>query len=246
MNAPESDDCRARLEKARIAKLESLYTLDIQLDPVLAQERRQPGADQRHGVVLIARPPPVVCRLVADLCAPLRRLEPGQYFYPERDLHLTLLEIAHSQPGPVADALAARVLGALPEALADAPRPWLNHPHLMAGRTTGALRFCARDAALDRLREGLNRALLDHGIWTRPRYPPGSAHLTFLRYVGPLGSGLDVWVKALKTAAGQLRELAHDGPEWPVDSLHLTWGATWYGRRPRIRDRGPFRLGSAY
>jgi len=65
-------------------------------DPILIRELEVPGSDIRCGVNLIYRPSQEVAALVAALQRELRSIEPGQYYYPTADLHLTVFEISHS------------------------------------------------------------------------------------------------------------------------------------------------------
>lgn len=246
MTTHQEQTCLQHLAEVQRSQLADLSRSGIQVDPILALEIAQPGSDGRYGMNLIARPPDYIAAKVLDLRDRLARQEPDQYFYPLDDLHLTLLEISHSQTAVQAQALAAQVRAVLPTVLTglqqDLSVPRLAHPRLIAGRATCVLRFCARNAALDALRAGLIAGLTAAGVQIRPRYPPGSAHLTFLRYVRPLTVSLADWAAGLDAAALAVECWPDPWPEWRLDALHLTWGRNWYGMRRGIAELGTFGL----
>lgn len=246
MTTQHEQTCLQHLAQVQRSQLADLHRSGIQVDPVLALEIAQPGTDDRFGMNLIARPPAAITAKVLDLRDRLAWQAPEQYFCPLGDLHLTLLEFSHSQTAAQAQALAAQVRAVLPMVLAglqdDLTVPRLAHPRLIAGRSTCAVRFCARDAALDGLRVGLIDGLNAAGVPVKPRYPPGSAHLTFMRYTGPLTADLADWTAELEATATALADLPEPWPDWQLDTLHLTWGRTWYGMRRGIAELGTFRL----
>lgn len=52
-----------------------------------------PETDQRRGLTLIIRPPVELGRHILTFLDELRQIEPGQYYYPESDLHFTVLSV---------------------------------------------------------------------------------------------------------------------------------------------------------
>ena len=75
------------------------------------------------------------------------------------------------------------------------------------------------------------------GIPIAPRYMAESAHITFLRYLQPLGINPQEWTRQLLNAPRMPRL------DWVSSEVWITWGATWYGMRSRIAESGPLRLG---
>ena len=62
---------------------------DIEIDRLITN----PDADQRRGLTLIFRPPVELKQSILTFLDELRQIEPGQYYYPESDLHFTVLSL---------------------------------------------------------------------------------------------------------------------------------------------------------
>lgn len=202
-------------------------------DPTLAAELQSPGTDARLGASLVLRPPPALRRAVGVLQARLRALDPGLYLYPEADLHLTLLELGSGLGAAEARALAEGALAVLPGALEGLGGLTLGGAVARWDADAGFLRFLEADGLLA-LRRTLLERLRAAGVEARPRYLNEVAHMSFLRFLGPLSAD----AAAFEACFGPLPPL----PPWRVGSAWLCWGATWYGRRSRLEERGPFTL----
>jgi 2'-5' RNA ligase len=226
----------ARIHDHRANGAQALLDSGVEPDPILIQELRTPGADQRHGVNLIVRPPPPVIGCIQALQERLRAREPDQYFYPADDLHLTLIEICSSRPQAEVERLAAAVAQVLPDLLESAPCALLVHPLLGYDRRACVLHFLPIGQALQSLRRHLVNQLAAHAVSVAPRYAPQSAHVTIMRYLQPLHTEPTAWLESFAQAAPA------GTVEWQIESLWLTWGATWYGMQARTQMRGPYLL----
>ncbi|KAI9346822.1 RNA ligase/cyclic nucleotide phosphodiesterase [Zopfochytrium polystomum] len=85
---------------------------DAVLSRLLSQEKGY--ADPRHSLVVWARPPHHIVRLAGHVQAELATAAPGLWLMPAHRLHMTVLEIAHSQPAAAIDALVSALRPALP------------------------------------------------------------------------------------------------------------------------------------
>jgi hypothetical protein len=228
---------RARVEEFRARGARELAEHGPHIDAELVLELATPGSDGRHGVNLIVRPSPEVRTTIETLGRALRELEPDQYYYPAADLHLTLLELGHSRTREAADELHGRVLAHAPALFHHLPAAHLCEPRLSLDAGACALAFLPEDGGLRRLRQSLAERLEACGIALDSRHGAGATHVTFLRYVRPLGVELGRWLERLTHLEAQhpLR--------WTLASLWLTCGANWYGMRSRIREEGPYTLG---
>jgi len=204
-------------------------------DPILIRELEVPGSDVRCGVNLICRPSQELAALAAALQRKLRSIEPNQYYYPTADLHLTVFEISHSldpqQAAGTGERMASR---------SDAWSKGLESFQLRSPRTSFDERGCALRFEDDERFGGLRRNLSDKlsaiGIQAMPRSEAASPHITFMRYLRPLTTDSNTWLDLLSKV---------DEPPaltWNISELWLTWGATWFGMRRRIVERGPYRL----
>ena len=210
----------------------------IVLDEVLIRELREEGSDIRHGVNLICLPNQAIVDHITALQRRLFQYEPTQYYYPGRDLHLTLVEICHSRAEEEAQHLASAVQSIVPFFLErQQPAAVLDDPVLIHDSRGAALNFLPRDEQLQHLRQVLRDELALNGITIASRYAVMSAHITLLRYVTPLTTPAEKWVEILRDAQSTILAA------WPLRSVWLTWGATWYGMESRMSRYGPMRIG---
>jgi hypothetical protein len=204
-------------------------------DPVLIRELDEPGSDVRHGVNLIARPPRQIMAEMQRFYASMRRVEPNQYYYPLADLHLTVFEISHSVRPQEAEVVAKRA--DLHAALSEKTLPSfvLHSPTVMFRERGSVLRF-ESDDGFSSLRTVIASALATLDITLIARDTLTAPHVTFMRYLRPLTVGDDVWLNVL-------RDIRFEPTlTWAVRELWMTWGATWFGMRSRIREHGPYLL----
>ncbi len=210
----------------------------IVLDEVLIRELREKGSDIRHGVNLICLPNQTIVNQITTLQRQLFQYEPTQYYYPGRDLHLTLIEICHSRAEEEAQHLASAVQSIVPFFLeGQQPPAVLDDPVLIHDSRGAALNFLPRDEQLQHLRQALRDELALHGITIASRYAATSAHITLLRYITPLTTPAEKWVDILRDAKSTILAA------WPLQSVWLTWGATWYGMESRMSRYGPMKIG---
>jgi len=206
------------------------------IDDALRGELKAPGTDCRCGVNLVCRPPRDVIAAIQVVQRTLRQIEPGQYYYPSSDLHLTLFEICHSRSLEEAADLAELIRTKLQDMFALLPAPRLISPRFGFDARACAVNFLPADETLGSLRRSIREQIAKLGVAINPRYEPQSAHLTIMRYIAPLQSEPHQWVDIL----GEV-EIA-EGLTWPLTSAWFTWGANWYGMHARINEDGPFSL----
>jgi 2'-5' RNA ligase len=202
----------------------------IVCDEILIQELRSPGADVRCGVNFISRPPQDIIRRISAIQAIVRQREPDQYFYPAADLHLTVFEIAHSLKPQEAEKI-GKILQTGLGAFRDLPAFHLVLEGAAFDERAGRLKFNPVDDGFASLSASLASKVHECKITPNPRHKETSPHITFLRYLCPLQG--KSWPSS-STEPGSVT--------WTVSELWLTWGATWFGKRSRITEAGPFIL----
>lgn len=208
--------------------------MEIFLDDQLRAELEAPGSDRRFGLNLVARPPVELVETVGEIQAILGEVSPEQYYYPADDLHLTVLELLSDRPEPETLAGAERVGEALSEVLAGLEVVVLSRPIVRWKRDAGFIQLLGVEG-LEALRRQIAGRLTARGLPAHPRYLNDVAHVTFQRYLNPV-SDLARWAAAW--AGARVPDLS-----WRLDEVWLTQGATWYGRRGRLTEQGPFRVG---
>ena len=208
----------------------------VRPDEVLIRELIAPGADTRYGVNMICRPPQLVTDHILTLEEYLRKAEPDQYYYPQSDLHVTLLEICHSRKAEEAQRVARAVRANANKLFTDLPAIKMGSPVLAFNQSGCALSFATPGPELSLFRRSMVERLTECGIPIAPRYTPQSAHITFLRYLRALRIKPHEWTRQLLNAPRMPRL------DWVSSEVWITWGATWYGMRSRIAESGPLRL----
>jgi hypothetical protein len=208
----------------------------VRLDAMLIGELITPGTDTRYGVNMICRPSQLVTDYILTLEEYLRKAEPDQYYYPQSDLHLTLLEICHSRTAEEAQRVARAVRANANKLFADLPAIKMGLPMLAFDQSGCALSFAAPGPELSLFRRSMFERLTDCAVPIAPRYMPQSAHITFLRYLRTPRIEPQEWARYILNAPRMAR------PDWVSSEVWITWGATWYGMRSRIAESGPSRL----
>lgn len=161
--------------------IDALRRGEVEIDPFLFA----PGSDQRMGLSLIA-PLPALGKACAGLVRAFREAEPGQYYYPPGDLHVTVFDFIAGTAGYERDAgLEARIEGICDRAAASMAPVDIGFRGLVLGRAAGLLKGYS-GGRLGALREALRRELAEAGIPSTERYRSTTAHATFCRFASPL------------------------------------------------------------
>jgi 2'-5' RNA ligase len=212
---------------------QELRTSGAHPDPTLRSLLLARTDDQRYGVNLVVHPPASVVHQILAIQQHLKAFEPQQYYYPSDDLHVTILEVLVARPLQPIASMAALVREHLDQLFQDLPTPQLDTPLLVFDQHACALNFLPTDNRLQTLRRKLDQRLTSMGIPLTSRYPLQSAHLTLMRYVSPLRTEMEAWMKVLLSVPLQ------PDLSWTIDHMTLTWGANWYGMRTSIQEDGP-------
>ncbi len=205
------------------------------VDDILASEVRSPGSDHRYGINIVSYPPPEVVAHIVSIQNQLESREPDQYYYPPLDLHLTVLEVASGLDRPAFEKLLNPVLDSVSWPLSHHSAPCLRSARLRYDERACAWVFSEVTGLAD-LQAALAAKFATKGIALHPRYRSTSAHVTFLRYIRPLRSGLEEWTETLDAVPKS------ENQEWKLNEIWLTAGATWYGMHARIQKYGPYRV----
>uniref|UniRef100_A0A060SX19 ARAD1A05280p n=1 Tax=Blastobotrys adeninivorans TaxID=409370 RepID=A0A060SX19_BLAAD len=195
--------------------------------------------DNRHAITLLSRPPHDVISVINTVQYRLGSV--AQVWFPGNDLlHLTLMEIIHSQP----EAELARyvdnhdlkgVLKSVDNLLQERQFK-LHAPSVSIDANGIALSFVtAPDSGVPssgHLRYDLFNVLTSAGITPAPRYAGPSCHVSLGRYSQVLTQSE---IQALIGEVSKLNGwLADEKVCWTIDKAQFTIGKTWYGGGDRI------------
>lgn len=142
--------------------------------------------DHRRGLALIMHLPPHVTRNIGFALQELRPVEPSQYYYPARDMHLTVLDIIGARPDfNCPQELLSRYVHCIQrECEQTEPVDWQ-----LAGLIASPAAVLVKGyyaPALASLRERLRRQIARQGLFLAERYRTASGHVTVARFTRPL------------------------------------------------------------
>ncbi len=208
------------------------------IDPDLANELRTPNTDQRCGINFVCRPTTDIRNVIAGIQKHLKDVEPEQYYYPEVDIHLTLLEMSHSRTPQEVIEIANDLTPKLFSLFQGVEGFTLYSPELSLDRLGCAITFLPSNDQLQLTRDLLATRLRNCGMSLEPRYKATSAHISIMRYVLQPECDRQSWVHSVSDV------LLDAKLKWQVTEVWMTWGPNWYGMRNRIQQAGPCQLRS--
>ncbi|KFZ16755.1 hypothetical protein V502_04921 [Pseudogymnoascus sp. VKM F-4520 (FW-2644)] len=210
-----------------------------------------PGyVDPRNSLVFWGRPPPHVRTLAATIQAKLKEVSPRIWLMPPENMHITLLEIMHSQPPSAIPPLISALSPVIP-AIVKAPTKTpsrLIRPLVSFDAAAVALSFVPvadEKFSYHHLRRDLFALTSGTGIEVGSRYVVPSAHATLARFVygedHDSKEKMEKWIEAIEKINEWLVETywGDNGLEWVVDQeLVLRQGRLWYGGGETVAGEG--------
>ncbi|KAK7948423.1 uncharacterized protein PG986_009309 [Apiospora aurea] len=205
--------------------------------------------DPRNNLCLWVRPPPEIIEAIIEAQRELRNMVPdGFWMAPSGSMHMTLLEIVHSEtPEKLRDAV-ARLQPSFQQ-LTDFVRLHpvkLGRPQLNYDEGTVSMTVVPEgdsEYTYLHLRRDLARLCRDKGVEAASRYFTTSSHVTIARIVNDeVLSNLpsrQMWVTKIESINGQLRKQLwphhQESPtagEWLIggeQGIEIRTGRLWYG-----------------
>ncbi|KAF4435853.1 60s ribosomal l44 [Fusarium acutatum] len=239
---------RERYERYRAEFLSTDFQ-GLVYDDILRNILKSPGyRDPRHNLCVFARPTVDLMNTIRTIQQDLQQIAPGIWLTPSLDLHMTVLEIVHSETREVVDACLEQLQPRSMDVVHFARHHpiQLVRPQLSFDRSAVAMTFVP---AADRLytylhlRRDLAELLEETGIQVASRYTTTSSHLTLARHIE--GDDLvalatrKAWVSAIEAMN---ERLAQDGLccyEWNIgldSQLIIQKGNLWYGGGECVAD----------
>lgn len=153
-----------------------------ELDPYLAGRM----VDSRAGLTLLGHLPAHVCRNLEFYLQTIAQLAPDQYYYPAKDMHITVMDLLAAQAGFSLTAAQfdhyQRVVA--PLVASTPPIHWRIQGLIVSPSAIMARGFYSPELA--DLRNRLRQALPAAGLKLAERYPTFSGHVTVVRFKRPL------------------------------------------------------------
>lgn len=151
-----------------------------ELDPLINDR-----SDTRRGLTLIARFDPKTVEVINNFLYEARRIDPGQYYYPASDLHLTVLSVISCTANfSLKDVKLADYKAVINQSLAGVGPLKLAFKGITASPSCILLQGIPQDNQLNnmraRLRAGFKNSNLQHSIDSR--YAIKTAHSSIIRF----------------------------------------------------------------
>lgn len=195
-------------------------------------------SDNRMGLTLLIRPDLPTREKIGQLLGSLKALEPAQYYYPNSDIHVTVLSIISCYAGFRLNHIKAEdYIALIKEALNDMPSFEITLKGITASNAGIMVQGFPSNNQLNEIRNKI-RTKFKHSELQQSldqRYLLKTAHSTILRFKAPLQNKrlfLDELLKHRETALGTFE----------VKNIDLVYG-DWYQRKSRVKHLHTFWLG---
>lgn len=156
----------------------------FRLDPMLNS-----NTDNRYGLSVVAQPSAAVKQKILRVLEEIRTVAPNQYFYPESDLHVTILSIISCYEGFSLSQIERSEYQKIVHSATEAIHPFEIEFNGLTASPAGILiqGFPAGEQLSDvrnELRHRFKKSGLHHSIDSR--YTLQTAHMTVVRFKKPL------------------------------------------------------------
>lgn len=194
--------------------------------------------DNRMGLTLLLRPDVAAIDRIRDFLCALEALEPHQYYYPDSDIHVTVLSIISCYEGfQLSQINAGDYIALIQEALIG-----LNGFEIMMSGITASnacilVQGFPLGTQLETLRNVIRKKFSQSKLQQSldERYLLKTAHSTVVRFKTPLQNEA-LFISKL----AEYRN--HPMGTFKVDALELVYG-DWYQKKSRVEHLHTFRLG---
>lgn len=204
------------------------YRLDSQINNT---------SDSRFGITLLIRPNESTKANIQLFLEDLKAIEPNQYYYPDPDIHVTVMSIISCYEGFSLDKInIPEYIDVIEQSLVHLDQITIEFRGITASPSALMIQGFPTDESLnifrDKLRENFKKSTLQQSIDSR--YTIATAHCTIMRFQEKLESP-----KELITTAAQFRN--YDFGKFQVKNLELVYN-DWYQREANTIHLADFNL----
>ncbi|SFG38585.1 2'-5' RNA ligase family protein [Pontibacter chinhatensis] len=195
-------------------------------------------ADDRLGITLLARPSCEVRERIRAFLDELQQVAPEQYFYPDTDLHITILSIISCTASFTLSAVKPADYVQLLESITHHASPFeIDINGITASPEAVMVQGFPLDNSLQMLRESIRAAFSSTSLLQSldQRYTLKTAHATVLRFRAPVQQP----EKLLRLLENYR---TYDFGTFEVEELEVVYN-DWYQRAEKVKVLGRFKLG---
>jgi 2'-5' RNA ligase len=194
-------------------------------------------SDSRFGITLLIRPSDEIKANIQQFIEELKKAEPEQYFYPDSDIHITVMSIISCSTAFKLNQISPNeYIEIICRSLVDVDKIKIHYKGVTASPSAIMIQGFPSDETLNnlrnRLRENFKNSDLQQSIDSR--YEIFTAHSTIMRFQEKLHDP-----KKLIQIAEKYRD--YDFGEFDVKNIELVYN-DWYQRKSTTRVLGDFGL----
>ncbi|WP_428228535.1 2'-5' RNA ligase family protein [Flavobacterium sp.] len=209
-------------EKSSEAILAGNYTLDIRINDI---------SDSRFGITLLIRPNETIKANIQSFLAHLKAIDPEQYYYPDSDIHITVMSIISCYEGFTLDKIKIQeYIDIIQQSLVHLDKINIEFRGVTASPSALLIQGIPTDESLNnfrnKLRENFKKSSLEQSIDSR--YSIATAHITVMRFQEKLQDP-----KKLISVVEKFRH--YDFGEFKVKNLELVYNDWYQKERNTIR-----------
>lgn len=194
-------------------------------------------SDSRFGITLLIRPNDEIKAKIQTFINELKKVEPEQYFYPDSDIHITVMSIISCSENFSLNQISPKeYIEVICRSLVDVEKIKIHFKGITASPSALMIQGFPSDETLNRLRNRLRENFKNSGLQQSmdSRYSIFTAHSTIMRFQEKLHDP-----KKLIQIAAKFRDF--DFGEFDVKNLELVYN-DWYQRKSTTRVLGDFGL----
>ncbi|MCX2741177.1 2'-5' RNA ligase family protein [Pontibacter anaerobius] len=227
MNLPEHYDTLYR------TSIEKIRSGQYQLDPLIDS-----AEDDRMGLTLLLRPDKQTKQQIQAFLSELRAIDPAQYYYPDSDIHVTVMSIIPCYSGfELGQISVPDYVELIRKSIPAHSRIEISFKGITASPSCVMVQGFLSDNTLNHLRDNLRANFRDSDLEQSidKRYAIQTAHATVARFRAPLRD-TEAYLRVLEKYRN------HDFSTFTVDTLELVHN-DWYQREQFVQRLHRFNLG---
>lgn len=194
-------------------------------------------SDSRFGITLLIRPNDEIKANIETFINELKKAEPEQYFYPDSDIHITVMSIISCSENFSLNQISPNeYIEIICRSLVEVDKIRIHYKGITASPSAIMIQGFPSDETLNNLRNRLRKNFKKSGLQQSidSRYEISTAHSTVMRFQEKLQNP-----KKLIEIAEKFRD--YDFGKFEVKNLELVYN-DWYQRKSTTRVLGDFGL----
>ncbi len=220
-----SSQLKAQYDSMWARSFEQFRNQEFEVDELIDSKN-----DGRYGMTLLARPSQPVKERITEFLKEVRCIAPHQYFYPESDMHLTILSVVSCYSGFSLDKISTdSYVEKIGEVLQSVEPFEIHFKGITASPSCILIQGFPENNHLEKIRNKVRVAFrksdLQHSI--DKRYEIQTAHLTVIRFRKPIQQP-----EKFISVINQYRE--NDFGRSMMDEVELV-GNNWYQQKEKVQ-----------